>query len=67
MLSISHFHITRVHHDYLAHIGIGICEPDILLSFRSNRDTSDSGISLARLHRGDDGIKLHIENLHIHT
>ena len=67
MLSISHFRITRVHHDYLAHIGIGIGESDIFLSLRSNRDTSDSGISLTRLHRGDDGIKLHIENLHIHT
>ena len=67
MLSISHFRITRVHHDYLTHIGIGIGKPDILLSLRSNRDTGDSGICLACLHRGDDGIKLHIEYLHIHT
>ena len=51
MLSISHFCITRVYHDYLTHIGIGIREPDILLSFRSNRDTSDSGISLTRPER----------------
>ena len=61
------FHIAGIHHDYLSHIGIGICKSDILLPFRSNRDAGNTRICLTSLYRGDDGIKLHIENLYIHA
>ena len=61
------FHIAGIHHDYLSHIGIGIRKSDILLPFRSNRNAGNTRIRLTSLYRGDDGIKLHIENLYIHA
>ena len=49
-LIASSFHVSGIHHDDLSDIGIGICKSDILLSFRSHRDTGNTCICLTSLH-----------------